>query len=61
MSYYKIELSYLDIIISYVENKMPDPVILMTISNTMPYCDILLPYPTGLVILMAYRYVFQIF
>ena len=24
------------------------------ISNTMPYCDIILPYPTDLVILMAY-------
>ena len=38
----------------YAENKMPDPVISMSISNTMPYCDTTLPYTTGLVILMAY-------
>ena len=37
---------------------MPDAVISMTISNTMPYCDttcITLPYHTGLVILIACR------
>ena len=55
VSYYDIKLSYPDIIMPYVEKKMPDPVISMTISNTMPYCDIILPYPTGLVILMVYR------
>ena len=53
MSYYDIKMSYPDIIMPHAEN-MPDPVISMTISNTMPYCDIILPYPTGLVILMAY-------
>ena len=38
-------MSYPDIIMPYVENKM---------SKTMPYYDILLQYPTDFVILMAY-------
>ena len=39
----------------YAENKIQYPVFSMTISNTMPYCDFILPYPTGIVILVAYR------
>ena len=54
MPYYDIKLSYIDIIMQYAENKMPDPIIYMTISNTMPYCDIILPDTTGLIILKAY-------
>ena len=54
MLYYDIKLPYPDIIMPYAENKMPDPVISMTISNTMQYCDIIFPDPTGLVILIAY-------
>ena len=54
MSYYDNKLSYPDIVRTYAENRMPDFVISMTISNTMQYCDIVLCYPTGLVILMAY-------
>ena len=56
MLYHDIKLFYLDVIILYAENKIPDPLISMTISNTIPYCDIILPYPTGLIILMAYRH-----
>ena len=42
MQYYYITPSYPDIRMPYAENKMTTPVILMTISNTMPYCDITL-------------------
>ena len=54
MPYYDIKPSYFDIIKPYAENKMPDPAISMAILNTMLFCDITLPYPTGRVILMAY-------
>ena len=57
MPYYDMKMSYPDIIMPYVENKMPEPAISMTISNTMPYCDIISPYHTGLDILMAYCHV----
>ena len=50
MPYYDIKMSYPDIIMPYAENKMSNPVISMTILNTMPYCDIILCYSTGLVI-----------
>ena len=50
MAYYDIKLSYPNILMAYAVNKMLDPVISMTISNRNRYCDIILPYPTGLVI-----------
>ena len=56
MPYHDNKMSYTDIIMPYFENRMPDPVISITISNTMPYCDIILHYPTGLAILMAYSH-----
>ena len=44
-------MSYPDILMPCAENKMPDPVISMTISTAMQYCDIILPHPIGLGIL----------